>query len=129
MKPQTVEAELGVDDVVVGERVNGCTEFRGVLCCSGEVSTVIWDGDMGYVSAHWEDLGRLPPQGGPQTYGRKPWRGMDGTWLYPPVVEAMAEVMAEAGLPEVETYVACRHNTYAQYIVVGPIMDLCLKAE
>ena len=55
--------------------------------------------------------------------------GMDGTWVYTPLAEAMEEAMVEAGLQEVETYIACRQNTVAQYIVTRPIMDLCLEEE
>ena len=35
--------------------------------------------------------------------GRKTRRKMYGTWVYPP----LAEEMVEAGLQEVETYIAC----------------------
>ena len=33
------------------------------------------------------------------------------------------------GLEEIGVYIACCHNTVAQYIVTRPIMDLCLAAE
>ena len=36
--------------------------------------------------------------------------------------------MTEAGIQEVETYVARRHNTVAKFIATRPIMDLCLAA-
>ena len=35
----------------------------------------------------------------------------------------MDAAMAEAGLEEVETYVACFQNTVAQYITTSLIMD------
>ena len=57
--------------------------------------------------------------------GRQPWKGQDKGWVYPPLEDAMVE----AGLQEVETYVSCRQNIMAQYIVTRPIMDLCLAAE
>ena len=41
----------------------------------------------------------------------------------------MAETMEEEGLQEVDTYVTCQQNTFAQYIATGPIMYLCLEAE
>ena len=37
--------------------------------------------------------------------------------------------MTETGLQEVETYVSCRQNTVAQYIVTRPIIYLCLAAK
>ena len=37
--------------------------------------------------------------------------------------------MAKAGLKEVDTYALRRHNTVAQYIATGPIMDLCMAAK
>ena len=46
-------------------------------------------------------------------------------WAYPPV----EDLMLEAGLQEVETYVSRRQNTVAQFIVTRLIMDLCLVAE
>ena len=36
--------------------------------------------------------------------------------------------MGEAGLQEIETYVAYLHNTVSQNIATRPIMDLCLAA-
>ena len=56
---------------------------------------------------------------------RQPQRGLDGTWEYPPLEEAMAE----AGMQYVETYVSHCHNTVAQYIATRLIMDLFLLAE
>ena len=44
-------------------------------------------------------------------------------WIYPP----LEDVMAEAGLQKVETYVSCRQNTVAKYIAARTIMDLCLE--
>ena len=46
---------------------------------------------MGDVSTRWEDFGRLPPQGGPQTDGvatKEGW-GVYGGWVYRLLVEAM----------------------------------------
>ena len=57
--------------------------------------------------------------------GRKPQKGRDGGWVYPPLEDAKAE----AGLQEVETYISRRQNTVAQYIATRPIMDLCLVAK
>ena len=37
--------------------------------------------------------------------------------------------MAEAGMEEVETYIAQCHKTVTDIIMIRPIMDLCLAAE
>ena len=37
--------------------------------------------------------------------------------------------MAEEILKEVETYISCLHNTFAQFIATRNILDLCLTAE
>ena len=55
----------------------------------------------------------------------KPQRGLDGRWVYPLLVE----VIAESGLQEVETYISCCQNTVALYIATKPIMTLCLVTE
>ena len=59
--------EVGADDVVVGKRGRRYSHIGGVLRCGGTFSSVIWAIDVGYVPVCWEDLGGLPPQGGPQT--------------------------------------------------------------
>ena len=66
-QPQTGAEEVGMAEAVVGERGSGCLDSRDVLQCSVTASSVLWVGDVGYVTAHWEDLGWLPPQGGPHT--------------------------------------------------------------
>ena len=57
--------EVGVGDAVVGKRGSIWTDVRGFLCGSCEKVPVVWVISVGYVTAHWEDLGRIPPQGGP----------------------------------------------------------------
>ena len=37
--------------------------------------------------------------------------------------------MVEVGLQDMETYVSCRQNNVAQYIVTRTIIDLCLAAK
>ena len=53
--------------------------------------------------------------------GRNTRRSTDDTCVYPP--------LAEAGLQEVDTYIAYRQDTVTKYIATGPIMDLCLATE
>ena len=50
---------------------------------------------------------------------------MDGKWVY----TLLVEVILEAGIQVVETYVACHQNTFAHYIETRPRMNLCLAAE
>ena len=45
------------------------------------------------------------------------------------VYPLLEDVMAEAGLQEVETYVSHHQNTVVQYIATRTIMDLCLAAK
>ena len=70
-------------------------------------------------------LGRFHHRVARRLTGRQPWRGRDGVWIKPP----LEDVMAEAGLQEVETYVYRRQNTATQFILATPIMYLCLVAE
>ena len=87
---------------------------------------------MMYVSETWVVTPRIGRFGGGfhhrvarRLTGRKPHIGRDGVWLYPP----LEDMMAEAGMQEVDTYVYRRHNTVAQFISTRPIMYLCLSAE
>ena len=48
-----------------------------------------------------------------------------GVWVYSP----MEDVMAEAGLQEVDTHIYFLHKTVEQLIATRPIIDLCLEAE
>ena len=59
--------EVVAADKGVGERGSVLPEFGNVLFGSCAGSLVLLVVDVGYVPTHWEDLGRLPPQGGPQT--------------------------------------------------------------
>ena len=52
-------------------------------------------------------------------------RVLDGSSVYPPLLEEMVE----AGLQEMEICVSSHHNTVAQYIVTSTIVDLCLAAK
>ena len=56
---------------------------------------------------------------------KHPRRSTDGTWVYP----LLAEETVEAGIQEVEAYVAHHQKIFAKYIVTVNIMDLCLAAE
>ena len=62
-------AEVKASDAVVGDRGSRQLDVGYVLHCSSAGSHVIWVGDMGYVPAHWQYLGCIPPHGGLQTDG------------------------------------------------------------
>ena len=49
----------------------------------------------------------------------------DGTWVYTPIGVALSMV----GLENIRVYIACLHNTVAQYIATHAITELCLVAE
>ena len=57
--------------------------------------------------------------------GRQLWKGRDRGLVYP----LMEDVMAEAGLQELETYASCHQNKVAQYIATTTIIDLCLESK
>ena len=57
--------------------------------------------------------------------GMVPKRQRYGTWVYPPIGEALETV----GMDEIGLYITRRQNTIAQYIATRPIMDLCLTLE
>ena len=56
---------------------------------------------------------------------KHPRRSTDGTWVYP----LLAEETVEAGIQEVEAYVAHHQNTAAQKIASRKILELCLAEE
>ena len=53
--------------------------------------------------------------------GRKTRRRGDIIWEYPSLEEAMSEV----GFEGIGTYITRMQNTFAQYIAMQPILDLC----
>ena len=57
--------------------------------------------------------------------GQLPYRQSYVSWYYPPLVN----VMREAGLEELETYISRSQNPVAQYIATQTILDLCLEVE
>ena len=54
--------------------------------------------------------------------GKKPQSYADWSWRYP----LLDVAMLGGGLGEVETYIACFHNTATQYIVTRPIIYMFL---
>ena len=67
--------EVGVDDSGVGKRGSIWTDVGGFIYgkCSG--SPGVWVRDVSYVTAHWEYLGQIPPQGGTYTDGESTTEG------------------------------------------------------
>ena len=60
---------MGAYIAIYGEVGGGCSYVRTIICCCGAGGPSVWVGDMSYVPTHWEESGRLPPQGGPSVYG------------------------------------------------------------
>ena len=56
--------EVGAADTGVGEKISICPYVGYILHCGVKGGYFIWVGDVGYATAHREDLGRIPPQGG-----------------------------------------------------------------
>ena len=70
-------------------------------------------------------LGVLQYQVAQRLTGRLPWRILDERWEHT-LAEAVRE---EAGFEPMETYIHQSRNTFAQYILMQPIMYLCKAAE
>ena len=72
--PQPQEGTEEVATVVTGDGKGGveCYEVRTVLCCGGTGGHYVWVGGVSCVPMHWEDSGRIPPQGGQQVYREAP---------------------------------------------------------
>ena len=70
----------------------------------------------------WSTLGGFHHRVSHILMGWQPRWVLDGRWVYPP----LEEVTEEAGLQEVDTYVARHHKTVTQYIATRSIMYLCL---
>ena len=64
-------------------------------------------------------LGRFHHRVDRSITGMQPRQGRDGVWIYP----LMEATVADTGLQELETYVSCRQNTVAQYILTRTTMD------
>ena len=75
---------MGAADAVLGNRGSGCLVVDNVLRGSFAGSPVVWFGDVGYVPIHWEDLGRIPPQGGLRTDGAATVEGTGWDVALPP---------------------------------------------
>ena len=52
-----------------GEGGGGISDVGVFIFCGGAGGSSVWVGDMGYVPAHWEDDGQIPPQGSPKVEG------------------------------------------------------------
>ena len=50
----------------IGKGGRGCPDARKNLCGGDKGGSDVWIGNVGADNAHWEGLGRIPPQGGPQ---------------------------------------------------------------
>ena len=60
-----------------------------------------------------------------QIKNMQPNRDVEVSWIYPLLDAAMGAME----MKEVDTYILCCQNTFAQYVSTRPIMELCLKAD
>ena len=60
---------MGATDESSGKRGCRCLYLGTNILGNGTVSVGVWVGDMGDDPTHWEGVGRIPPQGGPQADG------------------------------------------------------------
>ena len=54
-------AKVGVANAGAGYIGSLCLDVGDVLCCSG-AGFFVWVGDLGYLPAHWGDIGMILPQ-------------------------------------------------------------------
>ena len=59
----------------VGKGGHGLPDTRNNLRGSGPGGPAVWVGDMGDENLHWDGVGRIPPQGGPQADGTETSEG------------------------------------------------------
>ena len=116
---------MGASDSGNDQGGRGCLDIGADILGGGTIGPAIRVRDMGPDTVYTYGAGRIPPQGGPQTDGWEPRKGRGGGCVYLPLEDAMEE----SGLQEVETYIFCRQNTVAKYIVTMPLMDLCIEAK
>ena len=103
----------------------GRTDLGEVLLVSSPGGTPFRVRDVGGYPPYGEDPGVFPRPGG-ATDHRAP----------PPVTNQWELTLLSAGgcdknsrVEELETYIAWRENTVAQYIDNRPIMEICLEAD
>ena len=101
------------------------TDFRAVLLGDGTGNTPFWVRNLGGDPRMAKTLGGFHHRVARGITGQLPRQQADGSWHYPP----LADAMGEAGMEELETYIARRQNMVAQYIATRPILDLCPEAE
>ena len=59
--------EVGADYAGIGKRGSVILDVRDFICDSCAGSPFLRVRDVRYFTAHWENLGQIPPQGGSQT--------------------------------------------------------------
>ena len=61
---------MGTYVYVIEQEGCGCLDLGENLCNGVSEGHAVWVRDMGDNTAHWEGLGRIPSQGGPQADGK-----------------------------------------------------------
>ena len=70
-QPSEITAEVGADDSILELGWCGFPDLGEDLPGSGSVGHNLLVRDVGHDTPHWEGLGRIPPQGGPQADGEE----------------------------------------------------------
>ena len=65
-KPEKGKAVVGVTDKGSGKKGDGCPDLGPYILGGGTVGIVVRLGDVVDDPTHWEGVGRIPTQGGPQ---------------------------------------------------------------
>ena len=107
--------EVGKDDLGVDQGGCGCLDFGSDLLGGGTVSHSLRVRDVCRDTAHWDSLGVSHHRVDRKLTGGKPRRGLYGVEVYP----LLEDLMSEAGLQEVDTYVSRRQKRVSQFIVTG----------
>ena len=68
-KPLESTEEVGTNEKRAEQGGCGCPGLGKYLLRGVPVGHVVRVGDVGHYPTHWEDFGRIPPQGGPQADG------------------------------------------------------------
>ena len=58
--------EVGAGCASIGKRGSVIPGVRDFICGSYAGIPFLWVRGVRYFTTHWEDFGRIPPQGGPQ---------------------------------------------------------------
>ena len=127
MQSHKCASEVGTADVRVGERGNVLPDVRDILCVSCTGSTFVWVRYVGQVPAHWDYLGSIPPQGGPQTDGAETTDGNGWEVGVPPYGRGDGGSRPTGGRvlripPPDQSHTVHRYHIHYEYLTGGGYM-------